>query len=321
MTKLIASFALATALTGCVSDDLETSTTESDLSVYGWLDDTKIPYDASSYQVGLSPLGATLHMMYTDSGSHLIKHGTFDGSQWGRTNTNLQADYGPALATFNNQLYTIYHSAGQNRLLMSTSSDGTTWSAPVAAGAALDGATLRYAPGAGVMNNILFIAYCIHDATGDHVRVDQKLSSSWTTKQTYDVYGTCKSAALGPTPDHGLRLIFNEESPDGTWYMNDVRLYGDAGTSYGPYLLTFRSKKPSSVMTCNSVLHMVHGGNSSPEEIWWTYLGTDGRWVQDHRVPSQASNGGAQLGCFNNRLMMVHNGGYDQLWWSEYVPD
>jgi hypothetical protein len=321
MNKWLASFALAGALTGCLSED-ELGSSESDITVNGWLDDLKIPNAVGAYQVGLSQLGTKLHMMYFDSSPYAttLKHATFDGSTWTRTSTNLQADYGPALTTFNNQLYTIYHGYNQDRLLMSSSSDGTTWSLPQAAGAPLSGATVRYAPAAGVMNSAMFIAYCIHDSKGDHVRVDQKLSTSWVTKQVFDVHGTCESVALGSTPDRNLRLIY-VENYDGVAYMNDVRLAGDAGGFNGPYLLTFKSKKPPSVTTCNGILHMVHGGNSTPGEIWWSYLGTDGKWVADKRVPNQTSDGGAQLACYNGDLLMVHNGGYDQLWWSQYVPD
>jgi hypothetical protein len=46
MNTTIASLALAAALAGCATDDL--SSTESDIDVYGWLDDLKVPSDASS---------------------------------------------------------------------------------------------------------------------------------------------------------------------------------------------------------------------------------------------------------------------------------
>lgn len=128
MQTKLALLALATALAGCLpEDDVDTSSLESGITVSGWLNDLQISGQASRYQVGVAALGTRLHVLYQGTSAQL-RATSFNGSSWSSpTTTNLQADYGPSLVNHAGQLVTVYRSAGQNRLLMATSTNGTSW--------------------------------------------------------------------------------------------------------------------------------------------------------------------------------------------------
>jgi hypothetical protein len=92
---------------------------------------------------------------------------------------------------------------------------------------------------------------------------------------------------------------------------------GGAPTWQPEQVLSFRSKKALSITTCAGNTHFTHGGDDNPNEIWWTYR-VGNEWLDDVRVPNQASSGGATLGCANGVPYMIHNGTDDQLWYSEF---
>src|SRR4029079_3974687 len=99
-------------------------------------------------------------------------------------------------------------------------------------------------------------------------------------------------------------------------HMFEINGIGRPSSSWPVRALTMKSKKPISIVTCSNVTHLVHGGFSNDSEIWWTER-SGSHWNADVRVPNQASEGGAALGCLG-RPVMVHNGGYSQLWWSYF---
>ncbi len=310
-------FTLATAVSGCTSEaDFETGELASELTANGWLNDLQIGV-ASHYQVGV----AGQDILYRDSSGRL-RPASFDGTRWSiGLQTTLQADYGPALVEHGGQLVTIYHSAGQNRFLMSTSPTGDYWSAPTAVTLPVPAnSTLRYAPAAASFNNMLHLGYCYRDPYGERASIARLENGTWRSLKTWAFPdGTCKSFAFGRSSDGTLLYMFTTEAPS-TWYMYDGTISTSGSVSVGR-MLSFKSKKPGSIVTCGGITHMVHSGYSTPDELWWTYRRVDGTWAPDARIPGQASNGGAALGCFGTRTIMVHNGGYDDLWWSEYVPD
>jgi hypothetical protein len=326
MQKFSLLFSLAAAVSGCISEDLETSEIESALSADGWTNDIQVPSQASPYQVGLATYANRLYMVYRPGGSSQLRTASFDGNSWSSYSTsNLQGDYGPALAATSTGLVTVYKSYGQNRLLMARGT-GNGWGAPVQVGATLpSGSSYRYAPAVAVLGTTIHIAYCYRDQWGERAAVDRLENTTWRRLDTtYLTDSNCKSVALGRTGDGRLAFLFTTEYPGGILDSSVWRMYDSFvdtnGNVTSQRLLTMTSKKPASVATCGGITHMVHGGNASPDSIYWTHL-VNGQWPQDAVVPSQASHGGAQVACLGTRAFMVHNGGYDQLWWSEYVPD
>ena len=331
---------------GCMSDPTDVDSTSDDEqastpdSVYRWTDDVEIGGSMTSpYQVGLASHGTGLNMVFTGNNTMLYTS-HFTGSGWSTVHglPNQSADYGPALADFNGALTTVYHAHGQNRLLMSTSTDGATWSTPVTAGTALWNHTLEYAPALAVHRGALYAAYCENVGDHDRAHVDRFDGTTWTLAKVYDLPITqynadnstythqCKHVALASLPDGRLDLTFTQYSLYGStddWTMHNAFATGTTVAWPSTYasISTMKSKKPPSITTCNAVTHLVHGGFSNPLEIWWSvYDYTAKAWNTNVRVPDQASDGGAALGCYNGtRAIMVHNGGYTPLWWSEYI--
>jgi hypothetical protein len=329
------------ASAGCMTpgdDGVETATEEAADSVYQWTDDVQIAGMTSPYQVGLASHGDGLHMVFTGDNSMLYRS-HFTGAGWSTVHAvpNQSAAYGPALADFDGKLTLVYHAKGQNRLLMSTSTDGATWSSPVTAGTSLWNYTLDYAPALAVHRGLLYAAYCENLGTTQRVQIDRFDGTTWTSAKTYaltiypNTTNTCKHVALASLPDGRLDVTWTWEgdyrSPDGSsssvdWYMVNAFAHG-AGVTWDSApsgMGGMKSKKPPSIVTCAGKTHLVHGGYSNPLEIWWTLLDpATGTWNPDVRVPDQASDGGAALGCYGGtRTLMVHDGGYTPLWWSEF---
>jgi len=311
---------LAAALTGgCAVDDMTTAT-EQAASVYQWTDDVQIAGQASEYQVGLAMLGDKVHMVHTNGDNPTVLASRLQAGSWSAPLvTGMAASYGPALTVWRNQLVAVYHQAGQNRLMMSTSLDGSYWTTPVTAGTSLYNRSLNYAPAAIALNGRLYVAYCETDGF-DKVRIDTYDGTTWWQEHAYSVEGyQCKGVAFAVLPDGRIDLIYDVyyAGTSSTWHMYEAIMDGTLWSN--PTLLAMKSKKPPALVTCGGLTHMVHGGYSTPDEIWWTTR-EGGHWNGDVRVPDQASHGGAALGCYQNTTpVMVHNGGYDQLWWSEYL--
>lgn len=311
---------LLLAVAGCLAGDPALDTDDSALSVWQWTDDVQIPTQSSSYQVGLAPLGSNLHMVFTQSTGELATS-RFDGSRWAtRTALGTYADYGPALVNHNGRLVALYHARGQNRLLMTTSADGQSWTVPVNAGTTLGADTLLYAPAAVVHGGDVYVGYCRRTSAGDRVRIERLSAGVWTEAASYPTAFRCKHVAMGTLPDGRLDILWTMESnATGWWYLAEVAGLGRPSSSWPLVANPMKSKKPPSIATCNGVTHLVHGGDSTPSEIWWSFANS-GRWFADIKVPNQSSDGGAAIGCLaGRRAIMVHNGGYPQLWWSEFV--
>jgi len=321
---LIASLLLTT---GCLSDeayeldadDVETSEVESAATVYNWSDDTPISALSSAYQVGLASLGGRVHMVYTTSYGYL-SHARFDGFFWTGASplpSVARADYGPALVNHGSQLVLVYHARGENRLMMSTSS-GSSWTNPVTVGSTLGGATILNAPAAVSHGGNLYIGYCTRTSAGDFVRIDRRDGTAWTKIAELNAAFRCKHVALASLPDGKLDIIATVESGNtGDWYMFEWDGVGEPTSGWQRDMLPMKSKKPVSIATCGGISHLVHGGFSTPREIWWT-VREGGSWLGDSRIPNQASEGGSSLACWNDRTIMVHNGGDSQLWYARY---
>ena len=328
-TTLVALLAAASAASACV-DDPELGVAEGAESVWQWTPDVTISGQASPYQVGLqgyAPDGATqrLYMLRAEPSTGRLSLASFDGRTWTMPRaTSLYADQGPALVAYGGRLVAIYHARGENRLMMAQSSpDVSTWFAPRTAGTSLDRDTLLNAPAAVVHGGELFVGYCRRTSAGDQVWVDRYTGASWVNEARYSATFRCKHVAMGSSPGGRLHIVWTAESGyTGAWSMFGRDGLGRPRSDWARSdLYPMTSRKPPSILRCNGVTHFVHGGDSTPNEIWWTrYEGE--AWVPDVRVPDQASDGGAALGCFGTglgqRTIMVHNGGTDQLWWSEY---
>jgi hypothetical protein len=303
---------------GCAAE-VDTSTTSGDISVWQWADDVQIPNQFSVGHVGLAAFGGRVHQLHTIGSTGPLAWSIFNGETWS-TEVELaqHADGVPAMTVFNNRIAAVYKPAGQNRLVMMMS-DGHSWSTPVNAGTTIGTATLVTTPAVAVQAGVLYAAYCVRKSDGDHLRVD-RFSTEWSMVTETDAYFSCRHVALAALPDGRLDLIANTEGAS-SWYMEETMRQPQGTTWSALKILPMKSKKPLSIVTCGNTTHLVHGGYSTPSEIWWTTRDDYGSWHDDVKVPNQASNGGATLGCFQTtRPIMVHNGGSGQLWWSEFLP-
>lgn len=303
-----------------LDDDLETSQIESAATVYNWSDDQQISGQRSAYQVGLAQLGNRVHMMYTTDYGYLYS-ARFDGTYWtsaSQINVTARADYGPALVNHGGQLRLVYRSRGENRLMMATSGTGTTWTAPVTAGSTLGGATILNAPAAMSHGTSFYIGYCTRTSAGDMVRIDRLDGAAWTKVAELSAVHRCQNVTLASHSDGRFDILANVEKYDGSWYMYEWTGFGTPNSFLQRRALSMKSKKPMSVVTCAGNTHLVHGGYSTPREIWWT-VRENGQWLGDTRIPNQASEGGSSLACLGTQTIMVHNGGYPDLWWARYV--
>lgn len=323
MTKL--SILLAFTVVGCVAaddTDPETGTTAQAENVYQWTDDTSIYRNVSAYQPGLAGFGGRVHMVHTFDGGSQLQWSRYNGDGWtdAENLAGQYADYGPALTVYNNRLALLYHVAGQGRFAMSTS-DGHTWTTPITAGVSPGTATFTYAPAAAVHGGVLYMAYCEDAGSRDVVAIDRYTGTGWArqARWTLDLGWTCKHVALASLPGGDYDLIWTQANGS-SWSMFEVSGDGQPTDLDDPVAMTMKSKKPPSIVTCGTTTHLVHGGYSNPNEIWWSYR-VGSTWSTNVKVPDQASSGGAALGCFqDSRAILVHNGGDSILWWSEYLP-
>lgn len=311
------------AASGCAISDEDTrlGSTEGALSVWQWTDDVQIPSQSSQYQPGLAYYGGRLHMVHNGSSNPSeLWWSRWNGSSW-TTNVKLThtATGGPALAVFDGELVMIYRAAGQNRLLMSRSR-GTSWSSPVTAGTSLGSSQLRAEPAVAVHQGNLYAAYC----KGIGVQIDRYDGASWTSAGFLAPPSAlgCEHVEIASLPDSGrLHVVYSvgHLQPYPGTYLYEVT--SATGTSWtAPAYMHQSSEKEISIVTCDGITHMVHGGNATPREIWWAFR-DHGAWTEDVTVPNQASEGGSALGCFaGTRTLMVHNGGTHQLWQSEFGP-
>lgn len=73
--------------------------------------------------------------------------------------------------------------------------------------------------------------------------------------------------------------------------------------------------------TLNGVTYMVHSGDSSPENLWWTRL-DGGQFAVDTQIPNQYASQKVSLAAFNGYLYLFHNGQSDTtaIWVSRFDP-
>lgn len=304
-------------IAGCVDGEPLENELESEATVYAWSDDVPISGQRTDHQVGLARFGTALHMAY-NAGGGVLRWARFDGTSW-TTAASMpgSVDYGPALVAFNNRLYAIYKAQSQNRLMV-TSTTGNTWSTPATAGSTIGSGTILSAPSAVVHGGVLYTGYCTRTPAGDRVRIDRFDGATWQLVADYEAVFRCQNVALASHPDGVFDILFDVVSGySGNRYMYEIRGTGAPVPSWQRRFLPMTSAKPMSVVTCNGITHLVHGGNATPREIWWT-VRENGEWLGDTRVPNQASYGGSALGCFGTQTIMVHNGGYPDLWWARY---
>jgi len=332
----------AAALGGCVMDEAaDTGNLESADSVYQWSEDVQIPNQQSDGQVALAAHGTGLYMAMYDDGTLKVSH--FTGSGWSSAQAvpnQLEPMWSPALGDFNGKLTLVYQPKDQNRLVMQTSTDGATWTSPVTAGSSLWDHQLppwldHSSPAATVHHGNLYVAYCERSSSGlGAVRVDKYDGTAWTLSKLYYVptgayqQNTCQRVALASLPDGRLDVTWSWRYwvtyPSKTidYFMSHAFAHGTGVTwdAAATAIDSMKTKTGISIATCNGKTHMTHGGYSTAIEIWWTELDPgSGTWYPNVRVPDQASGGGATVGCYRGtRTIMVHNGGYPQLWWSEF---
>ena len=336
---IIPLFSLFAGAAGCLTDEeLETSEVELEATVYAWSEDAPIgtsleTWPRSDYQVGLATLNDRVAMVYTGKDYLLYsasygrtpfadRGGLFAIEGWSsavKLPFSTRAGSGPALVNHGGQLVLVYHPRFENRLMMATSPNGADWTAPVTAGSTLGGAGILEAPAAVSHRGTLYIGYCTRTSAGDRVRIDRLDGASWTKLAELPVTNyRCAHVALASLPDGKLDILANvENASTGTYSTFEWAGFGTPASTWLRYTLGMKSKKPISIATCGGITHLVHGGHSTPNEIWWT-VREGGYWLYDTRIPDQVSDGGASLACFGTDTIMVHNGSYDFLWWARY---
>lgn len=320
LTALVAS-------SGCATEPT-TDTFTSELSEYQWLDDRQIPSQSAERQPALANLGGTLHMLHSGNSSpNELWHSSFNGTSW---SSNVKLPMAAAntvgLATFNGQLTLVYQPAGQNRLVMQTSTNGTSWTGAVTAGSTLGAHTLASGVSLALHGGYLFAGYCRED----RIQIDRFDGTSWSSATYYGVPAdtifhtyACQHVALGHLPDTNRLDILYSILETGT-FGNNTKIYESTATgtttlsTTAPVYTNKNAQTPMSIVTCGGITHLVHGGDTYPDKIYWSYR-DGGVWVDDLVVPSQTSDAGAALGC-DGTAIMVHNGGTNQLWWTYFGP-
>ncbi len=311
---------MAVALTGCAletePEDVETSEIEAAASVYQWIDRGTIAGQLSDQQVGLAEYNGKLHMVHTGvaavgTGNELYMS-SYNGSSWSsqiRIRTaSVRATNGPALVAHDGLLHMVFRAANQNRLVMSTMYQEVSYGPAQTIGSHLGYETIVGKPSAASWNGQIYVAYCTKNA----LRIDRfDGGSTWTLvkKEQFSTSTTCNHVGLTVIPETATlhvvyatnvgsqQLMHEQVTWDGTgwYYINNNNLYG------------MKTNKPVSMVTCNGITHMVHGGYTSHQVYWAERY--NGIWKYDYAVPNQVSyNGGAAVGCLGSRAIMVHNG-------------
>jgi hypothetical protein len=319
--SLFAALGLAAGAAACIADD-EVALDEitSDLSVWSWTDDVRIPNQNSAEQVGLAHWNGSTYMVHNGVSSPSELWWSRRNEATGTWSTNVKipnqrADGGPTLFVVSNQLRMIYKVESQNAYVMSTFNAGTgAWSTPVGAGApsapAID---LRSGPDAVVVGGRVYMAYCKADRGTDMPQVDVLDGGQWRPVVTFPSVRLCRFPTIGAS---GSTLHVGWAAPSEVQLV-DGTISGSTVSWFPVQRMTWRSLTPMSIVACGGNTHLVHGGFGGETEIWWSYR-EGNSWVQDVRVPNQTSIDGAALACANGVPLMVHNGGDSQLWSSEY---
>ena len=142
----------------------------------------------------------------------------------------------------------------------------------------------------------------------------------------------CEHVALGVLPNGNLDIVFTASYPNWActgsdcWRMYEITGSGAPTSAWTSVQMTsMKSKRPPSILTCGNTAHLIHGGYSTPDAMWWSYRDATA-WSDNVQMPSRYSVGGGALGCYQgNRAILAHGnantpGTNRQLLWSEYGP-
>ncbi|HEY5944920.1 MAG TPA: hypothetical protein VIV40_05485 [Kofleriaceae bacterium] len=312
-------------LAGCALDEDPTlSTAESSLTVTQWHDDHQIPNQLAARQPALAYFKNRLHLIHSGSTyANELWWSKFDGTTWS-TNVKLTAtsDVPVRLAVFEDRLYMV---TGHNGRVELQSTDGTTWTNPI--GLNVSG---RAAPSIAVHGTKLYLATCDWDDVMLDVLNGTGVTRVWTHTLNGNEFAACNSTTMASFGGK-LHMIWNETQYATGWDPTEDKfdhpLHELIGVP-GSYFVVdedigMRSENAPALVVCNGTAHLVHGGDDSPTNLWWSYqptTSTSTGWSTNAQIQNQSSHSGVGLGC--NAFViptMVHNGGSNnQLWWSEF---
>ena len=322
--------ALAATMSACAiePDEVDSTSVESAATVTQWLDDVQVPNQMSAREPALAYYGGKLHMVHNgNTYPNDLWWSTFDGATWS-PNVKLsgfESDGGPALVPYAGRLYMAFHRAGANELDISTTAGGS-WTTPSVVHPPYY-VTFRHAPSATVYGTKLYVASCFTSTNGNQgIILESFDGTTWsnTIVDTAMYWGTCEAVALQPI-DGQLHLLT-------TWHYHSTYLGTtliDQTPIYEAVLLPtyaevdgmyMDSRLPPAMTTCNGYVFLVHSGDSTPDQIWWSYRPATGggSWSPNERLTNQTSDGGSGIGCFDGTPIIAHNGGTNQLWWASY---
>lgn len=309
------------AATGCIAaeEPLETGEVESEITVWQWSDDVQIANQASGEQVGMATFGNLMMVHNGGSSVHDLWWTQWNGTSWS-TNQRIPNQYaqgGPAVVLFDYQPTIIYRAWGENHLLMSRRVD-QAWSPATIAGTALaSGTEITSAPAATMHQGKLYVAACRTVAGSSRVHIERFNGTSWYAFGDLRPATPCRSVALASF-EGAMHLIVSMREGAMEEWIGQVSTSGSITTWQMAPALEMKSSRPVSMVSCNGEVHLVHGGYTHPDELWWSYR-WNGAWVESVRIMDQAANDGAALGCWRGIAMMVHNGeSNSQLWASEF---
>ena len=331
-------FAIVAA--GCVVDDAALTTLESDLDVSQWQDDWRIPNQNSARQVALATFGGKVHMVHSgDSSPAELWSSTFDGTSWSPNVriAGVSSSSAPALAVFGGRLRLVYRTTNglSCPLLRTLNTDGTVGSDEIqilGEPAMVGGASMA------VHDGKLLIAYCVHPVSGLGSRdtLIIKQYTGGTNVSDYvrfpigapaDFFGNatlCKNVSIASFGGqlHVFHRAVNAHTWGNDWYVGEHVGTGSSTDGYSYERTNMVSQKPMSMVVCGGFAHMVHGGQTNPNEIWWSHRSlTASSWSNNVKVPDQEAPAGAALGCGTDGVpLMVHNGSNNYLWHSRFQP-
>jgi hypothetical protein len=321
------------AAPGCMTE-LDLDSESYALSVNDWADDVRIDGMSSAEMPALAFFGNKTYMVHNGSSDHLELYWTRrtespTRGRWDadRVIPNKRAWGHPALV--------VFREWGTFKLLMSTfRMSDKTWSSPVDVGTA-NGMRIATPPSAVVVdfgdndptNDRLYLAYGRYQGGPGMKRVvvDMFDGSSWTSSGELAAEGaqSIPDVAIGNTGSQ-LHLVWTTAddtilgSPIWTMQTREGTAATNGSTWAPIQRFGWKNKTTTSILSCGGTTHLLHGGYEDANGIYWSYR-RNGQWDAGAKVPGQASDGGAALGCANGQLFMVHNGGTDQLWMSDYV--
>lgn len=322
MTRL-----LLLALAACVAAPDE-SEIERALTAAQWQPDVRIYGQYTSRQVALAYYGDRLHMVHVGSNGDptQLYWSKFDGADW-TTNVPITGTSSrePGLVVFGGVMRLFFRATNGSGNIVHTRFNGTAWSTPI-----VGTRSMGSGPSPTVHDNRLLIGYCTPGISGNPSQgvtiLDYRLGAYETFLELATPNGDeCKHVTIASF-NGKLHIIASLKEPDGQfpWEKGDWYMYEWTRSSSLNVAdrLPMSTRRPMSTVVCDGRLHLVHSGNSTTTEIWWSFRSlTSTRWRADERIPDQSSHSGGALGCFDNTTpILVHNGYSDDvLWWSQFL--